>query len=89
MSVIVAEKTDTKAIAVQVTDFLTRHIGDALPAPSENLFKGGYVNSLFVMQLLTFVEKTFGIKVEDDDLELANFCSIDAVSGFVARKLEQ
>lgn len=89
MTALIAEQADVKEKEIQakVTEFLAKHIGDTQLHPSENLFKGGYVNSLFVMQLLTFVEKTFSIKVEDDDLELSNFCSIEAVTGFVVQKL--
>jgi len=44
------------------------------------------VNSMFAMQLVQFVESTFGIAVENDDLELDNFRSIDALAALVERK---
>lgn len=52
----------------------------------DNLFESGIVNSLFAVQLMTFVEKTFAIKVEMDDLDIENFKSLNATTAFVVRK---
>jgi acyl carrier protein len=52
----------------------------------EDIFAAGFVNSLFAAQLVMFVEDAFGIVVENEEMELANFRSIDAVTDFVARK---
>ena len=38
------------------------------------------------MELVAFTENTFGIEIEDEDLDLANFNSIDALAGFIERK---
>ena len=53
----------------------------------EDLFATGYVNSMFAMQLVQFVESTFGVACESEDLEIDNFRSIDALTAFVQRKL--
>ena len=55
---------------------------------NENLFETGIVNSLFAVQLMTFIERTFKIEVGADDLDIENFKSIDATAAFVARKRE-
>lgn len=52
----------------------------------DNLFESGIVNSLFAVQLMTFVEKTFAIEVEMDDLDIENFKSLNATTAFVVRK---
>jgi len=51
-----------------------------------NLFESGIVNSLFAVQLMTFIEKTFAIEVGMDDLDVENFKSVNATTGFVLRK---
>jgi acyl carrier protein len=51
-----------------------------------DLFESGIVNSLFAVQLMTFVEKTFGIDVGMDDLDMANFKSLNATTAFVLKK---
>lgn len=52
----------------------------------DNLFESGIVNSLFAVQLMTFIEKSFDIEVTMDDLSMENFESITATSLFVERK---
>ena len=53
-----------------------------------DIFEAGVVNSLFAIELMTFLEKTFGIKVTMDDLDMENFKSVNASSDFVQRKNE-
>ena len=52
----------------------------------DNLFELGIVNSLFAVQLMTFIEKTFSIEVEMDDMDIENFKSLNATAAFVVRK---
>jgi methoxymalonate biosynthesis acyl carrier protein len=52
----------------------------------EDVFATGFVNSLFAMQLVTFVEKTFGLQVESEDLEIDNFRTVNAIVALIARK---
>lgn len=53
---------------------------------NDDIFAGGYVNSLFAMQLIAWLEKEFDITIGDDDLQLVNFSSINAISDLIARK---
>jgi methoxymalonate biosynthesis acyl carrier protein len=41
---------------------------------------------MFAMQLVQFVETEFSVAVEDADLEMDNFRSIDALTALVERK---
>jgi len=52
----------------------------------DNLFESGIVNSLFAVQLMTFLEKTFAIEVGMDDLDIENFKSLNATTAFVLQK---
>ncbi len=51
------------------------------------IFEAVGVNSLFAVQLVMWVERTFGVPVASDELNLENFQSISALSRFVERKL--
>jgi acyl carrier protein len=51
-----------------------------------NIFEAGLVNSLFAIELMTFLEKSFDIKVGMDDLDMSYFRSINAITEFVSRK---
>jgi methoxymalonate biosynthesis acyl carrier protein len=71
---------------LKIKEFLARFFKNHDLQPDEDIFALGFVNSLLAMQLVAFVEKEFGIAVEDADLDLDNFRSIDAIAGLIARK---
>jgi len=52
----------------------------------ENLFESGVANSLFAIELTTFIEREFGVEIGMDDLAIDNFKSVNAAADFVARK---
>ena len=54
----------------------------------EDIFATGFVNLMFAMQLVNFVEQEFGITVESEDLEIDNFRSINAIESLVLRKTQ-
>lgn len=70
----------------RIREFLGRYIRTQEIADDEDMFTNGYVNSLFVIQLVLFVEQELATPVADDDLDFDNFRSIDAIAGFVAAK---
>jgi methoxymalonate biosynthesis acyl carrier protein len=59
---------------------------DIVIADNDNFFQKGFVNSLFAMKLLQFVEKEFEIKIDDEDIEIKNFSSIDNIMILVKKK---
>lgn len=70
----------------QIREFISRHVRGKELADSEDVFASGFVNSMFAMQLVQFVESAFGIVCESDDLDIDNFRSVDALAAFVERK---
>jgi methoxymalonate biosynthesis acyl carrier protein len=75
----IADKESIKAFVAQVTR--GHRVSD-----DDDIFASGFVNSLFAMQLVMFVEKKFAVSVEDDDLEIQNFRSINAIVDLIERK---
>lgn len=51
------------------------------------IFKQGYLDSMGLMVLITFLEETFGIKVHDSDMIESNFESINAIDEFLSEKM--
>ena len=76
----------TADIESQTRAFLARYIRNQEIAGDQDLFASGLVNSLFAMQLVLFVEKQFGIRVENQDLDLKNFRTLNAIVELVQRK---
>jgi acyl carrier protein len=66
--------------------FVTRHLNGVAFTDEQDLFATGYVNSLFAVQIVMFVEGTLGIPVAGDDLDIRNFTSVDRIVGFVGGK---
>ena len=55
----------------------------------DDIFEVGGATSLFAMELVLFIEETFGIVLEDEDLERDNFRSVAALAALVARKRDE
>jgi methoxymalonate biosynthesis acyl carrier protein len=56
---------------------------------NDNIFQLGYVNSLFAIKLLNFVEKEFNIIVENDEMDISNFSSISSIVQLVEKKISR
>ena len=70
----------------QIREFVSRFVRGHELGDGEDIFATGFVNSMFAMQLVQFVETTFGVTVESDDLDIDNFRSINAIAALVERK---
>ena len=55
-------------------------------ASSESLLERGVIDSTGVLELVGFLETTYGITIEDEDLVPDNLDSIERLVGFVERK---
>jgi len=52
-----------------------------------SLIDSGIMDSTGVLELVGFIEETFGIKVEDTELVPENFDSVAKVTAYIQRKL--
>lgn len=77
----------TTEIKAKIRTFLSKYLRNHQPDDDQDIFALGLVNSLFAMQLVNFVEKEFGISVEQEDLEIENFSTINAIAGLVQHKI--
>ncbi len=60
--------------------FLVDEVGD-----DDSFLANGIIDSLGVMQLVTFIESEYGVGVADTDLVPENFDSIARVAAYVER----
>jgi acyl carrier protein len=80
-------KDDTMdARKTQIKEFLARFFRNHELKDDEDIFALGFVNSLLAMQLVSFVEKEYSITIDDDDLDLDNFRTINAIDALIERK---
>ena len=52
-----------------------------------HLFDAGYVDSIGMVELVAFVEETFAIELDEDQLFSEEFTSIRGIAGIVAEVL--
>jgi len=70
----------------KIRTFLLRFFQSREIQEDEDIFSLGFVNSLMAIQLVSFLQKEFGITIEDDELEFDNFRTIARMGALVARK---
>jgi acyl carrier protein len=70
----------------RITEFLAKYFKINELHDREDILTSGIVNSLFAMQLIIFLEKEFNIMVENTDLDMKNFQSVQAIADFVTKK---
>lgn len=51
-----------------------------------DIFASGFVDSLFALELITFMENQYEISVISEDLDLDNFRTVKRLAAFVNRK---
>lgn len=54
---------------------------------SDNIFELGFVNSLFAMKLVSFVEREFDVEIDNEDLDINNFKCVDNIAQLVEKKM--
>ncbi|NKC11646.1 MAG: acyl carrier protein [Gammaproteobacteria bacterium] len=72
-----------------ISDFVSKAFEGARIGPEQDIFESGFGNSMFAMQMVTFVETTFDIELDGDDLDIDSFRSIARVAELVARKRQE
>jgi acyl carrier protein len=55
----------------------------------DDLLSAGIIDSLGVLQLVSFVEEQFGIQIPDEDVVMENFQSVDALSTYLNQLVTQ
>jgi len=81
-------RAHTDAIRQFVIDnFLFGQDADTLKN-DESFLESEIIDSTGVLELVSFIEATFGIEVHDDEMLPENLDSIRAISNYVSRKLE-
>ncbi|MBL3658738.1 acyl carrier protein [Fulvivirga sediminis] len=71
----------------QIVAFISAHTGVNEIDQHENIFESGLVNSLFAIELMTYIERKFNIKVTIQDLSLDTFSTVSKINGFVTSKM--
>ena len=69
-----------------ITDNLSITDEDIIFSDDDNYFELRFVNSLFAMKLVHFVEEKFDIEIESNDLDIKNFSTVNNILALVLKK---
>lgn len=73
-------------ISDQVRHFIVGRYPNATVRDDEDIFSLGFVNSLFAMELVMFLEKTFDLAIPNAELRMDNFRTVEAMTDLVRRQ---
>jgi acyl carrier protein len=70
----------------QIREFINERFPGAQIGDEGDIFALGFVNSLFAMELVLYIERTFEFTLENEDLTRDNFRTINAMAELVRRR---
>lgn len=73
-------------IISQLNDYITKQIikrPDRTLKPDEQLISGGLIDSFSLVDLSLFVEQTWGVRLDDTELNADTFDTLDQLAGLV------
>jgi acyl carrier protein len=77
-------------IEARIKEYIAQNLlfsDNGYPYKDETSFlQEGVIDSVGVMELVTFVEEKFGVKVEDQEIIPDNFDSVKNLSAYIRRK---
>lgn len=71
----------------KIKQFLSKLVRNHDLKDDEDIFALGFINSLAALQLVNFLEKEFGVSIEDEDLDFSNFSTLNNMDALLESKL--
>jgi acyl carrier protein len=78
-----------QSVTQKVRRFLTERAwltDDIEVSESDSLLEKGVIDSVAMVELVSFVEQTFQIRIHDEELMPENFDSLSAIGSFITAK---
>ncbi|MCR6105807.1 acyl carrier protein [Salipaludibacillus agaradhaerens] len=72
-----------------IRKYLLTVFGDKEFSDNDNIFEMGFISSLFAIELIMYIEKNFNVTLENNDLSIENFKSIDSMTQLINQKRSQ
>jgi len=79
---------------VEIKEQIRKFIVETTYAPAPDvkddtlIFVKGFFDSMGFILLINFISEKFGVKTDDSELMEENFESVNAIAGFIERKLK-
>jgi len=80
-------------IKQQIVEFITTNFlfdeSSNVLGEVDSLLETGVIDSTGVLELVAFIEETYGIKIDDEEIVPENLDSIENITLFVTQKISQ
>jgi acyl carrier protein len=79
-------------IKQQIVEFITTNFlfdESSNVGEEDSLLETGVIDSTGVLELVAFIEETYGIKIEDEEIVPENLDSIQNITLYISQKLSQ
>jgi acyl carrier protein len=77
--------SDLEVAEQVVSEFIEKRTGRRGISRDVHLFDHGLINSLFVIELLSFLELRFDVRVSVEELDLESFSTVEKIARFVGQ----
>ena len=77
-----------ETIETEITEFIADRVKERIETitPEDRLLEDGIIDSLSLLDLVTFIEKTYRVVVDDFDIDLETFGSVRSIAKYVSAK---
>ena len=78
-------------IVAKVKDYIEKNFvydQETTLKADESLLDSGLVDSTGILEVVAFIEETFGVSIEDEEMVPDNLDSVTKISSFIARKAQ-
>jgi methoxymalonate biosynthesis acyl carrier protein len=79
----IAVGTNNEVLHARLRAFFSEKLSVEVPSVDVDLAKTGILDSLALVELLTYIEKEFGAEISLDDVEIDDFHSIARIAEYV------
>ncbi|KAA8888929.1 acyl carrier protein [Nocardia colli] len=69
----------------ELREFVAKRFPEGKLQDDHDIFESGFVNSLFAMELVMFIEQNLDARIPNDELNLDNFRTVDVMTDLVGR----
>jgi len=80
------DKYVKKKLKVFIRDKFLLGDGSKVPNDDDSFLERGVIDSTGVLELVSFIEETFNIRVEDEELVPDNLDSLDNLTSYIKKK---
>ena len=73
-------------IGGRIHGFISSRFPDVSFTDDEDIFALGFINSLFAMELVMYIEKSFDLTIPNEELKFDNFRTVAAMAALIDRQ---